>query len=564
MTDSQTTMVVTDAPGGVIEYPCEIQIEPQSGNKETVYVPSAPVANTYSTIVRGLSFDTDSYSTGGLGVGHVAGVDVIISFTHRQWNEVTDVMRGNDGTGSNNFRIGDDTDADITLYAQNADANKPYVRYDKTANKWLISNDGINTYDPQAGGSGVSAGQGISITAGAVSTKLNASGGLLKNLGGGTDELGVDPTVVAKLNTANTWSAVQSFTADNAQITTDPDSANDAVRRSYADAQYVNVFGDGSDGDVTIGSDTTLSRDMFYNNLTMPSTYTINTAGYKIFVKGTLTRSGTGKIFNNGGNGGNGGNAALYAGGSAGAAGTAAPGVTVPSGLAGVAGSSGVSGTSNGVAGTAGTSIASALISSSGVAGGSGGNANIGTPRTGGSAGSGGTTTQSKEKSNSLLLVAHFIEVGGTTVTVKRPSASSGSGGSGAVDQSSGLNSSATGGSGGSGASGGIVFIAARYIVDSGSGTMFEAIGGNGGNGGSGYDSTAGGNQGIAGSGGGGGGNGGFILRIYKTLTGSGTTSVAGGSGGSGSAAIQVGLGTASAGSSGTAGNSGLVEDIIL
>ncbi len=35
------------------------------------------------------------------------------------------------------------------------------------------------------------------------------------------------------LDAARTWGAVQSFTADNAQITSDADSANDAVRQSY-------------------------------------------------------------------------------------------------------------------------------------------------------------------------------------------------------------------------------------------------------------------------------------------------------------------------------------------
>lgn len=39
------------------------------------------------------------------------------------------------------------------------------------------------------------------------------------------------------IDKARTWSTVQSFTANNAQITSDPDSANDAVRSSYLDAQ---------------------------------------------------------------------------------------------------------------------------------------------------------------------------------------------------------------------------------------------------------------------------------------------------------------------------------------
>jgi hypothetical protein len=49
------------------------------------------------------------------------------------------------------------------------------------------------------------------------------------------------------------------------------------------------VFGFGQDGDVTIASDTTLTRDMYYNNLTINSSCDLDTNGYRVFVKGTLT-----------------------------------------------------------------------------------------------------------------------------------------------------------------------------------------------------------------------------------------------------------------------------------
>jgi len=55
------------------------------------------------------------------------------------------------------------------------------------------------------------------------------------------------------LDAARTWTTVQSFTADNLQITSDPDSANDATRMSYVDAKaraeaITRWFGDSSDG----------------------------------------------------------------------------------------------------------------------------------------------------------------------------------------------------------------------------------------------------------------------------------------------------------------------------
>ena len=57
-------------------------------------------------------------------------------------------------------------------------------------------------------------------------------------------------------------------------------------------------FGDGSDWDVTLGAGTTtLSRDMYYNNLTIPSWATLNPNWYRVFVRYTL--SGTGIISRN-------------------------------------------------------------------------------------------------------------------------------------------------------------------------------------------------------------------------------------------------------------------------
>lgn len=50
-------------------------------------------------------------------------------------------------------------------------------------------------------------------------------------------------------------------------------------------------FGDGSDGDVVVNSSITLTRDMFYNNLTIQSGGKINTNYFQIFVKDTLDLS---------------------------------------------------------------------------------------------------------------------------------------------------------------------------------------------------------------------------------------------------------------------------------
>jgi len=78
-------------------------------------------------------------------------------------------------------------------------------------------------------------------------------------------------------------------------------NAKALLREGDVAATNLLFFGDGSDGDVTIASTTTLTRDMYYNNLTVNSGIALNTNGYRIFVKGTLTNNGY--IQNNGSNG---------------------------------------------------------------------------------------------------------------------------------------------------------------------------------------------------------------------------------------------------------------------
>lgn len=60
------------------------------------------------------------------------------------------------------------------------------------------------------------------------------------------------------------------------------------VQRTGGDS----IYGNGSDGNVVIASNTALSRDMYYNNLTINNGVKLNTSGYRVFVKGTLTLNG--------------------------------------------------------------------------------------------------------------------------------------------------------------------------------------------------------------------------------------------------------------------------------
>ena len=53
------------------------------------------------------------------------------------------------------------------------------------------------------------------------------------------------------------------------------------------------VYGPGTDGSVIISGNTSLSSDMYYENLTINSGVTLNPNGFRVFVRNTLTVNGT-------------------------------------------------------------------------------------------------------------------------------------------------------------------------------------------------------------------------------------------------------------------------------
>jgi hypothetical protein len=184
------------------------------------------------------------------------------------------------------------------------------------------------------------------------------------------------------------------------------------------------IFGDGNDGNVTISVNTTLSRDMFYNNLTVNSGVTLNPGGYRIFVKGTLTNNG---LIARDGN-----NATLQLGGEA-----LADAELGGSG-AGGGGTLGFGGEPGGDGGMGG-------------AGGGGGS----------DGGSGGAASATTKIRSSILALG----IGGAVIRLK----GGGGGGSGSGDS---VN---YGGGGGSG--GGVILVVAKIITNNGT---IRANGGNG------------------------------------------------------------------------------------
>lgn len=339
------------------------------------------------------------------------------------------------------------------------------------------------------------------------------------------------------------------------------------------------IYGDGSDGDATISGNTSLTSDVFYNNLTINNGITLTTDGWRIFVKGTLTNNGTiSANGTNGGAGGAGGNGGggVNTSGAAGAAGAAAnyPEGSTAYGTDGPAGGSGGLGGNNssapsraGAAGVAGTTTTTARkIGSDGSNGGTGGAAGNG----GGGAAAGGTggTSSGALRNEIRTYVAAYLMYDPQTGDFYYTAGGGGSGGGGqggSVSAGSTGGGGGGGGGGGAGSAGGCVSIFARTLVNAGA---ITAVGGNGGNGGAGGngDTSVDAGWGGGGGGGGAGGNGGVIVLVYNSKTGAGTTSVAAGTKGTGGAAgandVSSGGSAPTAGTNGVDGSTGVSINI--
>jgi hypothetical protein len=295
-------------------------------------------------------------------------------------------------------------------------------------------------------------------------------------------------------------------------------------------------YGDGSDGDVIISSNTSLDRDMYYDNLTINSGIVLDTNGFRIFVKTKLTNNGTIDFSGNDASGTTGG--------------TKNNDGTLSGGVAGKTGGVGVA-YENGTDGEDGESLTT--IGYNGADGGDGGEADIS-----GFGGSGGTNTKEyiciipqllgiiNPLNNSTPLIKRIDAI--TSYNNHYLSVSSGSGAGGGGDHG---NSGSVGGyGGGSGSTGGVIMIVAKEIENNGSITN---IGGNGANGSEVSSSYS------DGGGGGGGGNGGNVILIYSILNNGGTVETNGGDGGSGGSGFQAGGQTSDGGGGGGGGNGGAI-----
>lgn len=299
------------------------------------------------------------------------------------------------------------------------------------------------------------------------------------------DASGVDLTAAVSVNTPASNDARN---AASVQQAIEP--LSDVVEAIRQAVTGLADFGDGSDGAATFDGSSTpagsvkdsptlyhLARDVFYTDMTVGAGIEVRSAGFRIYVNGTLDMSSAAPILSC-----DGGNASNATGG------------TRP-------GASGILGTGSAGAGANGgvnAGNSNNLLNALGGSGGSGG--------TGSGSGAPGTSAANATAAAdgsihilSSMLTGLLVGVNGNIFV------NGGAGGGG------GQGSGALAGGGG-GAGGGVLLISARIVNLSGT-AIIRAKGGNGG-------------QGGISAGGGGGGGGGAIIFCYRTVV-SGSTAPA-------------------------------------
>lgn len=354
----------------------------------------------------------------------------------------------------------------------------------------------------------------------ATSVPVNQATGTLGVSNGGTGQTSYTDGQLLIGNSSGNTLTKATLTAGNGVTIT---NGNGSI--SIAAAGNGWMFGDGADGDVTVTGSTTLTRDMYYNNLTLNSSAAITTAGYRIFVAGTLDISAApaGSIKWNAVN-----TASALASANLGGSerGGAVRAGTTSTGAIGQAGAPGTSSSATAVSGAGGAAD-------------------------GGTAGGAGASTAA---ATAFFGINLDNEIGTYRSALATPAVQvAGSGGSsaGAGGGVGGVN----GGNGGrGGAGGGTVVVVANIIARGTNSTagIIQALGAVGADGTNGAGSTAGG------GGGGTGGGGGRVIVVYGNRTGltiTGAIDVSGSAGGKGG----NGAGTGNGGGGGGSGGSGTV-----
>lgn len=504
-----------------------LTLDPGAGTSEEQVSFSGITANANGTTtltgVKTVLCLSPYTETSGIAKSHSGGSTVVAAITSGLLNQFSNKGNTETITGTWTFPNGATTPLLGTSYVAPTIswqvASKGYVDSvaiagapdANTTVKGIVE---IATGAELAAGTGTGGTGAAVVPAGSSFTNTSAGAGDVNKVA----VLGADGTIAQGfLDSARTIGAVYSFTANNAQITTDPDSANDAVRKSYSDS-YADAkalleattlrFGDSSDGAFAETSGTTTwntaSKTVYqFSSFSLTGTASValgsNLQNKRVFVlvNGNLTvTSATVPAIDGRYRGASGATGAISLSAQSAAAGTGIQKIASSGGLGGSASTDPA--TFSGPGGGGGASCVTA--------GSVGGNGAGGTGMVAGAAG--GTGLLAGAASTSPLTINHWLSI-----------LSCGDGGGAGCGSTSGSRAGGSGGAGG----GCIIFIVKGAINIT---STFNVAGETGANG------LANGTNYYSGGGGGGGGGSIAIFYTGAVTANTATLTVSGGSGG--------------------------------
>ncbi len=171
-----------------------------------VYVPPGgfdATGTVASGCIRGIRLEGLDYTTSDPTLDIDLGPDssAFLEVDPVVFNLMIQAMKGTIASGGTSWRIGNLTDVDIKVAAANGDVNEPFFEYNSATNQWVFSNNGTSS-TPFGTGAGVTAGSGITVSAGVISVNLADTTDFVLSSSGASDN-----GKVARLNASGQYPA---------------------------------------------------------------------------------------------------------------------------------------------------------------------------------------------------------------------------------------------------------------------------------------------------------------------------------------------------------------------
>jgi hypothetical protein len=178
------------------------------------------------------------------GQQHNAGDSIGCVTNHEAISQINDFIDGTSGSSGTGLRVGDGTDSNVRYYAENADANKPYLGYDAATSTWVFSNDGSSSTAIGNGASVYTAGDGLTLTASDFDIDVTDTT-IFKNTSAGAGDAAIVPILDASgeldLTFIKTGAGSDYITGASANVTGANLSTLTAGSTSNADALHTHT-----------------------------------------------------------------------------------------------------------------------------------------------------------------------------------------------------------------------------------------------------------------------------------------------------------------------------------